>query len=234
MIPALLFALGWAAPARAQRTQTPAQEGWRPGRWPTPEVPAPPARWESGPSPLRIVVFGTGGALLGGWTGFVASQVVWSDWRNEPGRSAIRQRYSLIGAGVGILAGVLMGIHSSPNPIPRLGPPAPDLASPNAPITAEQIQASSARSIRELLRELRPRWLRSHGLDVLRQSGRPDQPRGIRVYLNNRLLGGLDSLDDISIGSVTEIRFLDAAAATLRWGAGNEDGALLLTTSAPR
>jgi hypothetical protein len=44
------------------------------------------------------------------------------------------------------------------------------------------------------------------------------------------LLGGLDTLDEVSIDAVTGVQFFDAAAAVLRWGAGNEDGAILLST----
>lgn len=166
--------------------------------------------------------------------GFFASQVVRSDWQNEPGRREMRTRYSVIGAGVGLLAGFVIGHHSSVKPAPGLLTPGPAPGPGDAPITAEQIRASSARSIRELLREVRPRWLRSRGLDVIHESNEVARPRGVQVYLNNGLLGGLDTLDEVSIDTVTEIRFLDAAAATLRWGVGNEDGAILLSTRLAR
>lgn len=233
-VASLVLALGAALPAGAQGVWTFDRDGWRTEARARAQIPAPAAMRGSGPSALHVVLFATGGTVVGGWTGFVASQVVWSDWRNEPGRRAIRTRYSIVGAAVGLLAGVLIGSHSKSKPAPRLGPLAPDPASVDAPITAEQIRKSSARTIRELLLEMRPRWLHSRGLDVIRESNEPDQPRGIRVYLNGYLLGGLDAIDGVSIDTVTEIRFFEPAAATVRWGAGNEDGAILLSTSPAR
>jgi hypothetical protein len=99
-------------------------------------------------------------------------------------------------------------------------------------ITEQEIRASTARSLRQLLRELRPQWLRERGIDVLQRSRDAAKAPGVRVYLNGELLGGLDTLDEISIDAVTGIQFFDATAAVLRWGAGNDDGAILLTTSA--
>ena len=84
----------------------------------------------------------------------------------------------------------------------------------------------------QLLREMRPQWLRSRGVDVLAPHQDPVEAPGVRVYLNGELLGGLDTLDEVSIDAVTRIEFLDASAAVLRWGAGNKDGAILLTTGA--
>jgi hypothetical protein len=51
------------------------------------------------------------------------------------------------------------------------------------------------------------------------------------VYLNGSLLGGLETLDQVSIYSVTSAQFFDAPVAILRWGAGHDDGAILLLTS---
>ena len=98
------------------------------------------------------------------------------------------------------------------------------------PITADEINSSSARTVTELVRQLRPQWLRSRGTDVLRPNVDPTEAHGVRVYLNDGLLGGLDALDQVSIDAVTRVEFFDVGPAVLRWGAGNEDGAILLTT----
>lgn len=182
-------------------------------------------------SPLRIVAHAAGGALLGSWAGFVTSQVAWSDWRDGAGRRAQRIRFSVTGAALGLLAGTLMGTRSNkdgPAPVRR-----PKVQRPIAagPITADEIRASAARSVSELLRALRPLWLRSRGEDVLRPNSDPLAAHGVRVYLNGGLLGGLDALDQVSIYSIMGVQFFDAAAAILRWGAGNDDGAILLTTA---
>lgn len=146
-------------------------------------------------------------------------------------RSLLRIRFSVSGAALGLVTGVLIG-HRGTGAAPAAAPEvglAPPI--PTRPITAGEIRASSARTVTELLRRLRPQWLRSRGIDLLRPNGDPVEAHGVRVYLNGGLLGGLETLDQVSIDGITHIEFFDAAAAMLRWGAGNEDGAILLTTS---
>lgn len=181
-------------------------------------------------STLHVVLWAVGGAIVGGWTGYVASQVVRSDWSTADGRSTLRLRFSLAGAGLGFVGGYLAGRHEpARSPIPAW----PPTELRQRPITEAAIRASAARSVTELLREKRPQWLQERGVDVLRpRSDSLSPPPGRRVYLNGQLLGGLKALDDVSIDAVTRIEFFDAGAAVVRWGAGNEDGAILLLTGA--
>ncbi len=179
-------------------------------------------------SVLRLVAHAAGGAVLGSWTGYMASQVTWSDWRDGAGRGAYRIRFAVTGATLGLLAGAVIGRHRA-GPEPGRAPRVVPFVN-TRPITAEEIRASSARSVTELLRTLRPQWLRSRGTDVLRPSADPLAAPGVRVYLNGGLLGGLETLDQVSIDAITGVQFFDTAAATLRWGAGNDDGAILLLT----
>jgi hypothetical protein len=183
-------------------------------------------------SVLHVVAYAAGGSLLGAWAGYMTSQVARSDW--EGGAGAQRLRFSVAGAGIGLVAGILVGNRRG-EPAPAF-PRGPRSAPPviTQPITAEEIGASSARSVTELLRQLRPQWLRSRGRDVLRLNADPTEAHGVRVYLNGGLLGGLDALDQVSIDAVTSVQFFDTGPAILRWGAGNEDGAILLTTRAAR
>jgi hypothetical protein len=51
----------------------------------------------------------------------------------------------------------------------------------------------------------------------------------IQVYLGGAKIGTLDALRDISVSTVREIRYLDAAEATQRYGTGNSGGAIVLT-----
>lgn len=181
-------------------------------------------------SALHVALYTTGGALVGGWAGYVASQVAWSDWRNEPGRREQRLRFSLAGATLGLVGGFLIG-HRTPAP-DRVIAEAPPPDARQDPITEREIRASSARYLSQLVREIRPQWFRSRGRDVIRPNPDPVEAPGVRVYLNGGLLGGLDTLDQVSIDAVTRIEFFESGAAVLRWGAGNEDGAILLTTRA--
>lgn len=190
----------------------------------------------SGRSPFRVLAFAVGGVVVGSWAGYVTSQVARSDWSDTEGRSAYRIRFSAGGAAVGLLTGVLMGTRrTAVAPTVPLGPPrlAPPL--PNRPITEDEIRRSATGSVTELIRSLRPQWLRSRGRDVLQLDslhlGRdPLAALGVRVYLNGNLLGGLDVLDQVAVDALTGVAFLESNAAVLRYGTGNEDGAILLTT----
>lgn len=185
-------------------------------------------------SALRVVAHAVGGAVVGGWAGYMTSQIAWSDWRQEPGRGAQRVRFTITGAAVGSVMGALIGNHGHHAAVDLTPqPPVRPLAPAAGPITEDQIRASSARTVTELLRRLRPQWLRMRGRDVLRTGADPHAAQGVRVYMNGELLGGLSTLDQVSIDTVTRVEFLDPGSAVLRWGAGNEDGAILLSTEAP-
>lgn len=179
-------------------------------------------------SALHIALWAVGGAIVGGWTGYVASQVARSDWSDASGRGGMRLSFSLTGAGLGLIGGYFAGRHT---PTISPTPARPPTYLRGGPLTEKEIRVSTARSVTELLREKRPQWLLQRGVDVLHGLNDPlSTNSGRRVYLNGQLLGGLQALDDVSIEVVTRIEFLDAGAAVVRWGPGNEDGAILLTT----
>ncbi len=178
---------------------------------------------------LHVLTYAAGGMLVGGWAGYVTAQVVRSDWTDTTGRATQRLRFSLGGAAFGLVTGIFLGTRGSRAVVP----PRPRLPLPiNRPVTTEEIRSSNARTITELLRELRPQWLRQRGTATISPNSSLHSARGVAVYLNGTLLGGLETLDEISIDAITGIRFLNGPAAVLRYGTGNEDGAILLTTAA--
>jgi len=183
---------------------------------------------------LHVVGYAAGGMVIGAWGGYVVSQVTRSDWTDPAGRGAQRLRFSLSGAGLGLLAGVLLGTRGGRVAAALPGPPRLPLPI-NQSLTAQEIRTSQARTLTQLLRERRPQWLRMRGTDVilLDASGRTTHTaQGVVVYLNGTPFGDLTSLDEVPIEAVTGIQFLDGPAAVLRYGTGNEDGAILLTTAA--
>jgi hypothetical protein len=179
---------------------------------------------------LHVLAFAAGGSVLGAWAGYVTSQVIRSDWQDTTGRSTQRLRFSAGGATLGLAAGLILGTRGS-QPATPLSPP--HLPAPiAAPITEDEIRGSAALTIVDLLRERRPQWLRARGIETINANSSLHAPHGVVVYLNGTPFGDLSSLDEISIYAVTGISFLEGPAAVVRYGTGNEDGAILLTTAA--
>ena len=140
--------------------------------------------------------------------------------------------HSYVGeAAVGLLAGIFLGTRGgrivfTPPRSPRLPRPT------NGPVTPQEIRNSPARTLSELLHELRPQWVRAEGTQILLPNGAVTAARGgVQVYLNGALIGGLQALDKVSIDAVTGIQFLSGQTAALRYGANAEDGAILLTAT---
>ena len=196
-----------------------------------------------GPSFLHVLAYGTGGSILGGWTGFMTSQVIWSDWlgQRKPDLGKRRMQLTVSGAALGSLLGTLVGFHGEPH---STVPAPPGLFVRPGSITAEEIRASAARDAEEAIRLLRPYWLtRQRGNDVVRidavsmdstLAGRVPafEPEGIRVYLDDAQLGGLDELSRFPIDQIARIEWWDARSATLRWGAGHSHGAIRIVSNA--
>lgn len=101
-------------------------------------------------------------------------------------------------------------------------------ANPNLITTAEIEQARNegVQDLYELIDRRRPRWLQ------IRNERSLHLPTGIAVYHNNARLGGPDVLRGYPLGTVTSIRYLDAAAAMQLPGAGSAhiEGAIVIST----
>lgn len=92
-------------------------------------------------------------------------------------------------------------------------------------ITAEEMRAAGYTDAFRAVQSLRPQWLRTRG---------PTSFSGpeviIKVYLDGSLMGGPEQLRQITISSISSIRFLDANEATQRWGLDHVNGAILVST----
>jgi hypothetical protein len=93
-------------------------------------------------------------------------------------------------------------------------------------ISAEEILEVAAVDAFEAVRLLRPEWLVQRGQDA---TARPTDD-DIRVYLDDAELGGIDTLSQVGIQVIRSIRFIDAAHATARWGAGHSQGVIQIIT----
>lgn len=112
-------------------------------------------------------------------------------------------------------------------------------------IVSEEIRSTSATNAFELVQSLRPRWLRISGRQTTRtQATGTINPMGgsgvaqvmdepeIIVYMNNTRFGTVESLRDLSVGSLSSLEFVTPAKATMRWGAGHMHGAIVVRTTA--
>jgi len=93
-------------------------------------------------------------------------------------------------------------------------------------LTAEEIATIPARTAYEVVRQLRPEFLRS-------TRGPEDSSHRLLVYVDRVLRGGVEELNNVPAALVLEIRFLSAAEATMRYGEGNTVGALDVRTGPP-
>ena len=82
-------------------------------------------------------------------------------------------------------------------------------------ISQEEIkELAVARTAKDAIEISRPIWLRRKAL------------QDPSIYMNGVLMGGLDQLDNISINSVKEMRYLPSAEATTMYGTNNTGGVI--------
>lgn len=94
-------------------------------------------------------------------------------------------------------------------------------------ISEEEIRTAAAANALDLVRGLRPMWLNKRGPQSLHYEGE------IVVYLGTARLGGIQSLGELAVGTLTSLQFLDAAAANYRFGPGHPYGVILVSTALP-
>ena len=75
-------------------------------------------------------------------------------------------------------------------------------------ITASEIQEANMPNAYELVSRLRRPWLRQDKITG----------REVRVYMEQRDIGGAEALRNIPAADVAELRFYDSDAAMKRWG----------------
>ena len=93
-------------------------------------------------------------------------------------------------------------------------------------IVAEEIQITDANNAYDLVHKMRPHWLRARGRKSLNF---PEASYPV-VYINRSELGGIDSLYNIPVSNISEIRYLNAGDATTKYGSGHSGGAIEITT----
>lgn len=93
-------------------------------------------------------------------------------------------------------------------------------------LTAEEIASVRATHALDIIRQLRPTWLRGRGPVSMRNST-PDYPV---IYVDGVRAGTPDILERIPAVTVLDIRFLSGRDATTLYGLDHSGGAILLRT----
>lgn len=186
-------------------------------------------------STRRSVIAVLGGAMIGAGAGYLTSQVAWSDWDKESNSEFKTRRLnftlggSALGAITGLFVGHRMGAEAQPGVPGAVRAPEPRRGTL---ITEQEVRASTATSVYELLQALRPQWLRVRGDNA--HADVNVETTGIRVYVERGFVGGVDALRQIPTAEVTTVEFMDAGTATYRLGQGNPLGAIVVHTGRMR
>ena len=93
-------------------------------------------------------------------------------------------------------------------------------------ITTEELEAArvDTRDLFDLIERLRPNWLVSRG-STMRERIDPV------VYVDGTRFGELESLRDIAIIAVLEVRWISARDATFQYGTGHAGGIIAVSTA---
>lgn len=90
-------------------------------------------------------------------------------------------------------------------------------------ISQEEIQeVGEISNTYSLVQRLRPQWLRKRGRNSLQQPG------DIIVYIDDTEQGGPEALRRIDVIDVKSLEFLRPGEATMRYGSGHDNGAILV------
>ncbi len=103
--------------------------------------------------------------------------------------------------------------------------PAPSQSRNSNVILADELSRVSATSLDEVVRTLRPQWLRNAPSTL-----RPEAEGTVVVYQDRVRLGGPESLRQINPLQVKEVRYYAPSEAELRFGPGHLHGAIEVTS----
>jgi hypothetical protein len=97
-------------------------------------------------------------------------------------------------------------------------------------IASGDLRRTVATTVLEAVEVERPEWIASLRQDQAHgdtaSTNAPTAASSIVVYVGDVKVGGLESLRDVSIPEVVELRFYDARDARRRWGEEHKYGAI--------
>ena len=200
-------------------------------------IAAPTAAVDDGPKPstakqvFRAVVGVGVGAAVGGWLGYFGAQVTNSDWaRITPSeKTELRQSFTKAGVGVGAIAGYFL--RPKGRPVSRL--PQPINVPPRTGrllLASAELRRSIATNALEAVEMGRPEWMKQQREDEVKRGSQPStlpvEALSLVVYVGDEKVGAVETLRDVAIPEVAELRFYDARDARRRWGVDHKYGAI--------
>jgi hypothetical protein len=93
-------------------------------------------------------------------------------------------------------------------------------------ITEVEIVEANVANAYDAIKKLRANFLTYRGKTTFRGAGAPEPT----VYLDDQPYGGISSLRTIRAGQIAEIRLYRSWEATTKFGTGNMDGVIAVTT----
>jgi hypothetical protein len=202
----------------------------------TPIAPAPravAAEDESGAAGrgFRAAVGIVVGAAVGGWLGYFGAQVTNSDWEKitSAEKTSLRQGYTVAGLGVGGLVGYFLRPKARiPNRLPQpFNVPA---RTGRLLLASSELRRSIATNALEAVEMGRPEWTKQQRDDEAKRAGQAStgsvESTSLVVYVGDEKVGAIETLRDIAIPEVSELRFYDARDAKRRWGVEHRYGAI--------
>jgi hypothetical protein len=91
-------------------------------------------------------------------------------------------------------------------------------------ITGDQLQEARFNTVYDAVEALHGNWLQTRGTDSFKA------PSQVQVYLDNTMLGGVETLRDIAPKTVVYVRYFDGISATGRWGIGHGAGVIYVSS----
>ena len=170
------------------------------------------------------------GAAVGGWLGYFGAQVTNSDWQriSNAEKTSIRQNYTKVGVGIGAVTGYFLRPRPHASKLPGLY---------NIPartgrllLASKELRRSVATNALEAVEMGRPEWIEQQRKDAAAHKGPPQngpvESTSLVVYVGDEKVGAIETLRDIAIPEISELRFYDAHDARRRWGTNHKYGAI--------
>ncbi len=175
------------------------------------------------------------GAAVGGWLGYFGAQVTNSDWAHitDDKKTSLRQSYTVVGVGVGAIPGHFLrpkphvsrlpGLYNIPARTGRLL------------LATKELRRSIATNALEAIEMDRPEWVQQQRHDEVARGSKPAngpvESTSLVVYVGDEKVGAIETLRDIAIPEISELRFYSPHDARLRWGGSHKYGAIEVVPS---